>query len=462
MYYNFHQLTIDNLTDPLVSSMPNRRPILPRHLSAELQDALTHARVVNVVGARQAGKTTLVRDILRAGRFITLDDDTVLDAIEDDAWGQLQRLTADAKTAPLIIDEAQRARKLPLAIKRIVDTSNRHGQFVLTGSSNMFRTQHVADSLAGRMLTLTLWPMTVAETMSRGPSTLLDWALSPSQAWEELPSAEPLTRADYIELILKGGFPNIRRLELGRRQKTYRDYINSIVERDVADVAPIRKPDALRRLIDQLAVRTSMELNIAEQCEAVGLQRATVEQYLDVLMRLFVICRLGAWTSGEARREIKNAKHHFADTGVAAALRNLAPQSFDLDANPTALGGLLESFVFAELLRSAPYLSAGIRFYHWRDARGREIDILAESGNDLVAIEVKASTSVSGRDFKHLDWFSNEGPGKTRSVTAIIFYLGSERLRFGERRYVLPVSCLWGGSTVTVPLGRGGRVDSTG
>ena len=119
--------------------------------------------------------------------------------------------------------------------------------------------------------------------------------------------------------------------------------------------------------------------------------------------------------------------------------------SFDPDANPTALGGLLESFVFAELLRFAPYQSVGIRFYHWRDARGREIDILAESGNDLVGIEIKASTSVSGRDFQHLDWFGTKGPGRTRTVTSIIFYLGPERLRFGERRYALPVSCLWGG-----------------
>ena len=426
--------------------MPEHRHILSRHLTAELQEALTHARVVNVVGARQAGKTTLVRDILEAGRFITLDDETVLEAIEDDPWGQLQRLTEGATTTPLIIDEAQRARKLPLAIKRIVDNSDRPGQFVLTGSSNMFRTQHVADSLAGRMLTLTLWPMTVAETRSRGPSKLLDWALSPSQAWEEQPAPEPLTRVDYIDLILRGGFPNIRRLELKPRQKTYSDYITSIIERDVVDVAPVRKPDALRRLIDQLAVRTSMELNIAELCDVVGLRRDTVLHYLDVLIRLFVIRKLGAWASGESRREIRNAKYHFADTGIAAALRNLAPRTFDLDANPTALGGMLESFVFAELLRSAPYQSSGVRFYHWRDQRGREIDILAESGNELVAVEVKASTSVRSGDFKHLDWFSRNGPGKTRTVTSIIFYLGSESLAFGERRYVLPVSCLWGGS----------------
>ena len=167
----------------------------------------------------------------------------------------------------------------------------------------------------------------------------------------------------------------------------------------------------LRRLIDQLAVRTGTELNIAELCGLTGVQRNTVEQYLDVLMRLSLVIKLGAWTSGAARREIRNAKHHFADTGIAAALRNLAPRSFDPDADPAALGGLLESFVFSELLRSAPYQKNGFRFYHWRDQRGREIDILAESANSVAAMEVKASTSVSRQDFRHLRWFAGEGPG---------------------------------------------------
>lgn len=424
--------------------MPEKsQSYLPRHLSAELGDALTYARVVNIIGPRQAGKTTLVRDLFKAGRFITLDDEAVLDAVEDDPAGQLQRLTADAADGPLIIDEAQRSKKLPLAIKRIVDLSNRKGQFVLTGSSNIFTTAHVADSLAGRMRTLTLWPMTVAETLARAPSKLLDWAASPTPDIRQLPRPVPIDRAGYIDLILKGGFPEIRNIEQAGRQKTYRDYVDTVVDRDVADIVRIRKTDALRRLIDQLAVRTAGELNIAELSELIGVQRNTVEQYLDVLIRLSLIIRLGAWTSGESRREIKNAKHHFADVGVAAALRNLTQRSFDLDANPSALGGLLESFVFSELFRSAPYQDSTFRFYHWRDQRGREIDILAESAECLVAIEIKASSTISRQTFKHLDWFAKEGPGASRRASCIIFYLGEELLSFGNRKYAIPVSTLW-------------------
>lgn len=424
--------------------MPDERVILPRHLSAELQDALTYSRVVNIVGARQVGKTTLVRDILQTGRFISLDDDMVLEAIEGDPWGQLQQLMDGLKDGPLIIDEAQRSRKLSLAIKRIVDLSNRKGQFLLTGSSNIFKTLHVADSLAGRMLTLTLWPMTAAETISRGPSTILDWTVSKSRDLSDIPEPEPAVRKDYIDRILKGGFPEIRDLDHGGRQKIYRQYVDTMVDRDVADIVRIRKGDALRRLIDQLAVRTGSELNVAKLCAVVGVQRNTVDQYLDVLMRLGLFIKLGAWASGEAGREIKNAKHHFADTGIASALRNLTPRSFDIDADPSALGGLLESFVFSELFRSAPYQKNGFRFYHWRDQRGREIDILAESANNMAAIEVKASSSVSRQDFRHLEWFASEGPGKTRTVTSIIFYFGEQKLTFGERLCALPVSCLWG------------------
>lgn len=424
--------------------MTDGRALLPRHLSDDLRDALTWARVVNVVGARQVGKTTLVRDLLRTGRFVSLDDGAVLEAIEGDPWGQMRQLADTPPGAPLIVDEAQRSRKLPLAVKRIVDLDDRPGRFVLTGSSNLFTAQHVTDTLAGRVLTLTLWPMTVAETLARGPSRLLDWAVSGARELDGLPTPDPVDRAGYIDLVLKGGFPGIRDLEIRRRQRICRGYADTVADRDAADAAPLRKTDALRHLIDRLAVRTGSEINVAEMCELVGLRRPTVERYLDVLRRLSMVVRLGAWTSGEARREIRNAKYHFADTGVAAALRRLSPRSFDADADPAALGGLLESFVFAELLRAAPFQQGDFRFYHWRDQRGREIDVLAESPDGMAAFEVKASASVSRRDFRHLDWFAGQGPGRGRVAASIVFHLGERKLAFGENRYALPVSCLWG------------------
>ena len=427
--------------------MTEKESILPRHLSAKLDKALDSARIVNIVGPRQAGKTTLVRDLYKNGKFITLDDESVLAAIENDPGGQLESLTAGLDTEPLIIDEVQRSKGLVLAIKKTVDGNRRKGQFILTGSSNIFTSIKVADSLAGRMRVLKLWPLTVSEIRKRNPSAILKWALQPAPKLAALPTPEKTDRQGYIDIILRGGFPEIFPLEAEERQEYYRDYVDAIIDRDVADILPVRKTDALRRLINQLAVRTAMELNLSEICELVGVQRNTLGQYLDVLSRLSVVGRLGAWTSGESRREVKNAKSHFIDTGVACALRRLTSESFHADMNPAALGGLMESFVYSELVRSAPYQGQDFRFYHWRDSRGREIDILAESATRLIGIEVKASTTVSPQDFKHLRWFAEKGPGATRGITGLVFYLGQEKLSFGNSTFALPVSTLWGATS---------------
>jgi predicted AAA+ superfamily ATPase len=349
----------------------------------------------------------------------------------------------DLDHAPLIIDEAQRSKKLALAIKRVVDTNRRKGQFVLTGSSNIFTTTDVADSLAGRMRTLKLWPLSVAEVKRAPVSRLMDWAMQKDPKLGQVADPEPISRSDYIDLILEGGFPETRTLPVRSRQRQYRDYIDAVVERDVADITPVRKPDALRILIDQMAARSAQEINASELAKLTKLQRATVEQYLDILIRLSMLTKLGAWTSGEGKREIKNPKYHFADSGIACALRRFTEDTFTIDNNPQALGGLLESFVLNEIQRAVPMQTADYRLYHWRSADQREIDILIDGGSHLVCVEVKASASVSGDDFKHLKWFSKDGPGGSRTCTGIVLYLGKEKLTFGNRNFALPVSALW-------------------
>jgi len=416
---------------------------LPRHLIPELEEALGSSRIVNLIGPRQVGKTTMVKDLFRQGEYITLDEAAVLTAIEADPDGQLASLTAELKDAPLIIDEAQRSKKMAIAIKRIVDANRRKGQFVLTGSSNVFTTVEVADSLAGRMRTIKLWPLTVSEILKAPVSKLIEWAAQKKPKLEQIGAPKKTPRDGYIDLILQGGFPEPRELPIKPRQKQYRDYVDAVVDRDVADILAIRKTDKLRRLIDQMAVRTAAEINVSEISKILAIKRETVEQYLDVLMRLSLVIKLGAWTSGESKREIKNAKFHFVDTGMACALRRFTKDTFDLDSNPDALGGLLESFVFNELQRALPLQDRDYRLYHWRSADRREIDILIDGDRHLTGVEIKTSTTVGSDDFKHMNWFASEGPGRTRNFTAIVFYLGENKLSFGDGRFALPVSSLW-------------------
>jgi len=412
-------------------------------MTAELNDALSFSRVVNLVGPRQVGKTTLVRDLINKGEFITLDDTAILEALNADAAGLLTSRIAKIGNQPLIIDEAQRSKALALAIKRIVDKDRRKGQFILTGSSNIFTSADVADSLAGRVLTLKLWPLTISEVKTRPPSKLLDWAVQITPLLEGLPEPEPTERSDYINFVLEGGYPEIREMPIKPRQKQYGAYVDTVVDRDVADVLRIRKTDALRRLIDQMAVRTSAEINISALSSLLQIQRQTVEQYLDVLTKLSMVTKLGHWTSGEGKREIKNAKYHFVDTGIACALRRFTAETFELGANPTALGSIMESFIFNEIQRCVLFQEKDYKLYHWRNRDKREIDILADSDTHLVGIEVKTAATVKGDDFRHMKWFAKEGPGKSRTVTSVIFYLGEHKLSFGDRCFALPVSTLW-------------------
>ena len=190
---------------------PSPTPLYPRHMGKELHDALASARVVSVIGPRQVGKTTLVRSSIGGGRFVTLDNQLALDALSADPIGQLELLRSGLE-GPLIIDEVQRLKSLALEIKMIVDENRRYGQFLLTGSSNVFTLLDATDSLAGRVLTLKLWPLSLAEIERRGPSRLLDWSMSETIDPKAFPEAPAWKRDRYTDLMLRGGYPDIRAL----------------------------------------------------------------------------------------------------------------------------------------------------------------------------------------------------------------------------------------------------------
>ena len=423
--------------------MPGKGRIKSRHLSGELRDALKNVRLINIVGPRQVGKTTLVRELFKKGHYITLDEEAVLEGIDEDPYEQLKSIKKRIGTTPLIIDEAQRSKKIVLAIKRLVDEDRSKGQFILTGSSNLFSMLDVADSLAGRMLVLQLWPLSVSEIKNRPPVKILDWMASKKLTITDIPSPDSVSRAKYIEYMLLGGFPEFREMDERWREKSYIGYLDMIVDRDVADIIAIRRTEAFKKLIMQMAARSAEEININSLCSALGIDRRTVEQYLDVLIRLSLISKLPAWSSGEGKRDIKMSKYHFTDTGMLSSLRGLTKESFELTAEPGLLGGLLESFVHAELLKLLPYQKTRFRLYHWRGTNQKEIDIIAESSKGLIGIEVKASSRIAREDYKTLKWFGEKGPGKNRSFTGIVFYLGKEAISLGDRIKALPVSSLW-------------------
>ena len=416
--------------------------LLNRHMTSELRIALESARIVNLVGPRQAGKTTLVRDLLGRGQFFTLDDENVLRGIENDAYGMVSSILNEATDFPVIIDEAQRSQALPLALKRIVDVNRKKGQFLLTGSANIFQFLKVTDSLAGRIHPVKLPPLTSAEIFGVQSSKLIEWAFESSPSIGDI-HIQDFSRSEVIDLVLRGGFPEIRELELKQRTLRYSVHLDQIVERDVASLFSLRKHDSFRRLINQMAVRTANEVNVSSLSSHLNISRATIEQYLDISLRLNIIIKLDAWTSGEHRRDIKNPKYHFVDSGIACAVRGFNEQSFKLGFPPANLGSVFESFVVNELLRTLPFLKWNVRVFHWRSSNFREIDMIIEKDDSLVGIEIKASTTIHKDAIKNMRWFTQIGPGRNHQFTGLIIYLGNQIIPFGDRIFAIPVSALW-------------------
>jgi predicted AAA+ superfamily ATPase len=409
-------------------------------------EALRTSRIVNLVGPRQAGKSTLVEKQVPTAQYITMDDDAMRASMESDPFGQLQMLVHRHRDSglPIAIDEVQRVPGITLALKRIVDQDRRHGQFLLTGSADIFSSTKAMDSLAGRVMTIALRPFSAAEVMGSGPCLLLDAiGNEPNTVISALPAAVPYTREQAIELILRGGFPEIRSLGDRARIDRYNSYVDSIIVRDVPKVAAVRKPDMLRRLIGYLADHTTEELNVARICSAVGLAKATVNDWLDVPARLGMIYRLPAWTSSRARRDIRAPKILFSDTGCATALRGEGAASFGLGGDLSALSRILESFVVAEIEKTLPLTQKSWSMYHWR-MEDREIDVVVDGpGRELALFDVKASASVDRNDFKNIDWFLTTGPGRSHTGVGFVVYLGDQLATLGPGRIALPLSMLW-------------------
>lgn len=403
----------------------------PRFIEARVREALKDTRVVLVSGPRQSGKTTLAEKLAEAGMpFLTLDDQSTLDTARSDPVGFIRGLDR------AVIDEVQRAPQLLLAIKRAVDTDKRPGRFLLTGSANLMTLPQVADSLAGRIEIAELLPLSQAEIRNK-PCDFLDRVLGGK------PPAvgEILVGPALMERVVAGGYPEaIDRTTWARRQKWFMDYVRAIIERDARDVAHLEYIRQLPRLLRVLAAHAGQLINYSGIGAPLGIGHVTIQKYTDVLSQLFLVRTLQPWYTNELKRLVKTPKLHFLDSGLLAALKNLSPAR--LASDRMSYGALLETFVFAELLKLATWNSEPLEFFHFRDRYGNEVDIVFEdSRGHVVGIEVKASATVTGGDFAGLRKLA-DACGK-RFTAGLVLYDHDVVLPFGERLFAAPISSLW-------------------
>jgi len=415
-------------------NQPVSEPSLyPRQAEPLLLEALADAPVVLVHGPRQCGKTTLAQAVgEREGyAYVSFDDDVARAAAEADPVGFVGDLPLR-----VILDEVQRVPSLFTALKVAVDRRRTPGRFLLTGSANVLLLPKLADSLAVRMAVLRLHPLAQCE-LTRHASPFLDTLFA---AAFKTRRSERLGQR-LADAIAAGGYPAALARPAGRRRTAwYRDYIETLVQRDVRDMARIRSLDALPRLLALAAAQTAQLFNASDLAAPFQLSRPTIADYVTLLERVFLLEQLPPWHSNRLSRLVKTPKLHLGDTGLACAL--LGVDAAGLTADRPRLGPLLETFVFQELRRQASWQDEPSAFFHYRDRDGVEVDIVIERGaRALAGVEVKAAATVTARDFRGLRKL-RDAAGK-RFACGAVLYDGETTASFGEGMFAVPIRTLW-------------------
>jgi predicted AAA+ superfamily ATPase len=411
--------------------------MIGRHITESIQQALADTPVVLLNGARQTGKSTLVRsrELSRNERqYLTFDDPGVLAAAERDPNGFIAGLNS-----PVILDEVQHVPRLFPAIKMAVDRKREPGRFLLTGSANVMLLPKLSESLAGRIEVLTLWPFSRGE-MDGVKEGFIDTLFSGRPSWSSTKSGQD-PRTTLFEAVMAGGYPPaVVRSDTRRRKAWFQSYLTTILQRDIRDLANIADVTVVPRLLSLVATRAGNLLNFADLSRSLGLPQSTFKRYFALLEATFLVQLLRPWSRNLGQRVIQTSKVYLDDTGLLAHLIGLTMDHLKTDGG--LAGGILENFVLMELRKQSAWSQTQPEFFFWRTASGQEVDIVLENGaGQLVGVEVKASATLGGGDVSGLQALA-EAAGKNW-LRGVVLYTGSEVIPFATNLHGVPIQNLW-------------------
>lgn len=410
--------------------------LIKRTAAGRLALLAEHLRIVMVGGPRQSGKTTLIQQYLSEakGSYRTLDRTETLRAAQDDPVA-----FAEYGETPRGIDEVQLGgEELVRAIKLAVDADPRPGRFVLSGSSRFLSVPTISESLAGRMALIDLWPLSVAERVGAFPDFVARIFAEPSN----LLADSAWTRAEYIEVITAGGFPEVLAIPPGiARRAWYDGYLQTVINRDIQSFAELTHTDAVARLLMLVAARTGGLTVVSDLAQALELTRVTTKRYLEYLDMVYLTRRLPAWSANLTGRIVKTPKTYLTDSGLAAHVLGVEARDL-IEPGAPSLGAIVETFAATELFKAVSYSEVRAELFHVRTTDQNEVDFLLEGpGGKLVAIEVKASSSPGPDALRGLRWL--RGRLKERLHAGILLHLGREAASRGDGIYSMPLSTLW-------------------
>lgn len=406
---------------------------VPRRVAGIVSDALDDTRVVLVNGARQSGKSTLVQRLAkeRGAAVFTFDDPNVRRLAELNPTDFVRQ--ADR----MVIDEVQRYPDILLSIKELVDREFVPGRFLLTGSARVLGLRDLPDTLVGRMETITLWPLSQGE-IDGAPDGFIDAAFS---LGADLHHTSELTRNDYIDRVVRGGFPEAIGRAPRRRTAFFNSYVSDLINRDVIQLSEIEHGRQMRDLIRLLASRSGQLMVAGTLASEIGVSLPTAQRYIRLLEEVYLVRRIPAFSRNLSSRVTRTPKVVMADSGVAASL--LAQNEASLRRLDSPLGGLLEGFVAMELVRQVTWSDdPWTEISHYRTKDKIEVDLVLENRRrQVIGIEVKASSNVDPGDFRGLRHLRDRLGDDF--LAGYVLYTGQETYAADTKLKAMPIGALW-------------------
>ena len=401
--------------------------VLPRAASSAIAHALRVSPVAVILGARQTGKTTLVRSLPQLAKrpYLTLDDFDLRTQAATDPEAVIDRAPA------LVIDEVQRARDVLIAVKRAVDRDSKRtpGRFVLTGSANLLMMEQIGETLAGRAIYVTLWPFTRRERLGLGRVGIWSELVSAKYPkWREVIEDHAGSQEDWRSAVHLGGFPVPAHAlkDDDARSTWFSGYVQTYLERDLQAVRAVENLVDFRRLMRAACLRIGGLLNQTELGRDVSISQTQVHRFLNLMETSFQAIRLQAYSVNRTKRLIKAPKLYWCDTALALHLAG--------ETEPR--GAHLENLVLMDLLAWRDTQARRPEVLYWRTATGEEVDFMIETPTRTVPIEVKAATKVSPADARGLESFLDEYD-KT-SDGGLLLYGGTETFPLTKRVLAVP------------------------
>jgi len=377
---------------------------IKRHGEKTVRELAEMFGAVLVSGARQVGKTTILKELTakKRGKKITytsLDSAAVLKSASEEA-----ETFFEYNPPPVFVDEIQYAPELFTYIKIHTDKAKKDGLFWLTGSQKYKLMKGVQESLAGRVAILDMLGFSFKE-IAKKPKDSKPFLPSLNPA-KKIPIDKSLTSSEVYKIIWQGSFPRIiaKKSNANIRNVFFSSYIQTYIQRDVKDFYKIDNELAFHSFLIAVAARTGQLLNYSNLADDAHIDLRTAKLWLEILERSGIIHLLYPYSSNIAKRVIKTPKLYFLDTGLASYLCSW--DTADSLRNGAQNGAMLETYIFAEILKSYWHSGEAPNIYFYRDTDQKEIDFIIEKNMTLYPIEVKKTANPNQRDHKSFDALS--------------------------------------------------------